>query len=232
MDMIIPGIGWYAAFILSVTFHEAAHSFVAMKLGDFTAYHGGQVTLDPVPHMRREPFGMIIVPVLSYLMGGWMLGWGSAPYDPAWALDHPRRSCWMSLAGPAANLVLILTTAALIRLGLLFGLFEAPDSVSLMQAVASQSKALTGVTAFISILFSLNLILFFFNLLPLPPLDGSALPLLFLNPRWSQQYLQLLYNPSYAFIGILIAWHMFGGLFKPLHLASINLLYLGVAHYG
>ena len=81
MDFLALGLGWYVVFVFSVTCHEAAHAFAAMKLGDKTAYHGGQVTLDPTPHVRRSPFGMVVVPILSFLLGGWMIGWASAPYD-------------------------------------------------------------------------------------------------------------------------------------------------------
>jgi Zn-dependent protease len=233
MDVIIRGLGWYAAFILSVTLHEAAHALAALKLGDPTAYDGGQVTLDPIPHIRREPFGMVIVPVLSFALGGWMLGWGSAPYNPQWALEHPRRSCWMSLAGPAANLILIVLMALVIRLGLLLDVFAPPESITYTQAVVpAHGQGLIGVTTFISIVFSLNLILFCFNLLPLPPLDGSALPLLFLDRTTAQRYLQALFNPSYAIIGMVIAWNVFGPIFGRIHLLASNGLYLGIAHYG
>jgi len=56
---------WYMVFIVSLTFHEAAHSFAALKLGDPTAYYHGQVSLDPIPHIRRSPFGMVFVPIIS-----------------------------------------------------------------------------------------------------------------------------------------------------------------------
>src|SRR5512145_2951555 len=97
---------WYAAFLLSLTFHEAAHAWAARRGGDDTAYLGGQVTLDPRPHVRREPFGMVIFPILSYAMSHSMLGWASTPFDPAWAQAHPRRAAAMSAAGPAANALL------------------------------------------------------------------------------------------------------------------------------
>lgn len=233
MDKLIEGLGWYLAFVLSVTFHEAAHALTALKLGDRTAYLGGQVTLDPVPHIRREPFGMVIVPILSFIYGGWMIGWGSAPYDPYWALNYPKRSCWMALAGPAANLILIIGTGILIRIGLLAGLFVAPESITYIKAVApADQTTLAGVAGFVSILFSLNVILFFFNLLPVPPLDGSALPLLFLDRSTAQRYMAFLFNPSASWIGLLIAWYVFGSIFSPLHLRVINLLYLGIARYG
>ena len=66
---------WFAVFLLSLTCHEAAHALVAQWGGDHTAAAGGQVSLDPIPHIRREPFGTLVVPILSYFLYGWMLGW-------------------------------------------------------------------------------------------------------------------------------------------------------------
>src|SRR6185436_3856232 len=81
------GLLWYFVFLYSTVCHEAAHAWAALKLGDDTAYQGGQVSLDPVPHIRREPWGMVIVPLITFYwnaMAGvtWMMGWASAPYDP------------------------------------------------------------------------------------------------------------------------------------------------------
>jgi len=77
MDYAALAMAWYVVLLVSLSFHEAAHGFAAMKLGDTTAYHGGQVTLDPIPHIRREPFGMVVFPILSFLLAGWMIGWAS-----------------------------------------------------------------------------------------------------------------------------------------------------------
>ena len=83
MPNMAEGFLWYLAFLFSVVVHEASHAFAAMKLGDTTAYEGGQVTLDPLPHIKREPFGTVVIPVLTYLMGGWMFGWASAHTTPS-----------------------------------------------------------------------------------------------------------------------------------------------------
>ena len=83
---------WYVAFLLSITCHEGAHALAAKLGGDLTAFHEGQVSLNPVPHIRREPFGAVVVPLLSYILGGWMIGWASAPYDPDWQRRHPHRA--------------------------------------------------------------------------------------------------------------------------------------------
>jgi hypothetical protein len=114
----LQAVVWYAVFLLSTTFHEAAHAWAARRGGDLTAYHGGQVSLDPRPHIRREPFGMVVLPVLSLAFSGFPFGFASTPYDPVWAERHPRRAAWMSLAGPAANLLLVVAAGLLARLGI------------------------------------------------------------------------------------------------------------------
>ena len=103
----VDAIVFYAVFVFSVTLHEAAHAAAALAGGDATAYEGGQVSIDPLPHMRREPFGMVLLPLLTVFTVGFPLGYASAPYDPVWAERYPRRAAWMALAGPAANLALV-----------------------------------------------------------------------------------------------------------------------------
>src|SRR5437763_130762 len=97
---IIDGGFWFLAFLFSTSVHEAAHAYVALRGGDRTAYLGGQVSLSPLPHIRREPIGMLLVPLLTAFTNGWAMGWASAPYDPRWADRHPRRAAWMAAAGP------------------------------------------------------------------------------------------------------------------------------------
>src|SRR6266852_7405402 len=108
---LVDGILWYVVFLFSTTLHEASHALTAFRLGDRTAYEGGQVTLDPIPHMKREPIGTIVVPIISYAVGGWMIGWASVPYNFQWALTYPKRAAKMALAGPAANLLLVVLSA-------------------------------------------------------------------------------------------------------------------------
>ena len=99
-QFLILGVIWYIVFLFSTTCHEGAHALAAKWGGDPTAFHGGQVSLNPLPHIRREPFGLVLVPIVSYFWMHWMIGWASAPYDPNWQAAHPRRSAWMALAGP------------------------------------------------------------------------------------------------------------------------------------
>jgi Zn-dependent protease len=232
MDKLIDGLLWYIVFLFSITFHEAAHALTALKLGDKTAYEGGQVTMDPIPHIRREPLGTVVVPIISFLLGGWMIGWASTPYDPHWAMRYPKRSALMSLAGPAANLTLVLFAFVLMRLGVIFHIFYAPGSINFSHITAATSPGFfDGIAMIMSILFSLNLILCFFNLLPLPPLDGSGIIPLILDEQTAHKYMDILQSRTFAFIGLIVAWKVFGYVFRPIHLFAINLLYPGVGYH-
>jgi Zn-dependent protease len=233
MPDLATGFIYYAVFLFSTTLHEAAHAWAAMRGGDLTAYHGGQVTLDPRPHIRREPFGMVVLPLLSVIASGWPFGFASAPYDPAWALRHPNRAAWMSLAGPAANLLLMLIAASAIKVGAAAGVFHAPDAVRFGSIVSATSPgAWDAAAVLLSVFFSLNLLLATFNLLPLPPLDGSAALPLILPDRIAARYVQFLHdNRGLGFLGILVAWQIFGPIFHPIWLFAVNLLHPGW-HYG
>lgn len=228
-DFVVIGLVWYVVLLFSTTCHEAAHALAAKLGGDLTAFYGGQVSLDPIPHIRREPFGMIVFPILSYIMGGWMMGWASAPYDPLWAQRHPRRAAWMSLAGPAANLSLTLLAALLIHAGMMAGWFVSPGSAGFTHIVEGASPgAPTAAALILSVLFSLNLLLGVFNLLPVPPLDGfGAVGLLLPEVAGSrfQAFGQRL--GAFSLIGLLVAWQFFDPLFAPIFSLSLRALYPG-----
>ncbi len=232
MPNLSEGFLWYLAFLFSVVVHEASHAYAAMKLGDPTAYDGGQVTLDPLPHIKREPLGTVVVPLLSFLAGGWMIGWASAPYDPLWARTYPQRSALMALAGPLANLVVIVAVAVLIHLGIALGLFYAPDWISSSHMVAArQDGVLTGVATLLSILFSLNLLLFVFNLIPLPPLDGSGIIPLVLSEEKAVAYMDFIHSGPFGFVGIFVAWKLLDFMFSPAHCFFVSLLYPGIGYH-
>ena len=213
---LIDFVCWLVVFLGSMTAHEASHAFVANRLGDPTAYLGGQVTLNPIPHIRREPFGMLLLPILSYLSSGWMIGWASAPYNAGWAAQFPRRAAIMALAGPAANFIIALLCWVGLKFGLATGLFI-PGFTGLFSetVVAVQPGLWTIVAMLLSLGFSLNLLLGVFNLIPFPPLDGSAIPLLFLRGEFSQAY-QRISRGGLAFLGLLVAWQIFPRIYRPI----------------
>ena len=210
---------WFPAFVLSTTFHEAAHAWAAMRGGDLTAYRGGQVSLSPLAHIRREPIGMLLLPLFTSMTQGWAIGWASAPFDPEWAARHPRRAALMAAAGPAANLLLALSMLAFVRLGIGLGLFETGAAGSWATLVTpAWGHEPSGWIAFaakaLSIMLSLNVLLAVFNLVPLPPLDGSAVIDLLLPPRMMGIMRRL--GPAGSILGLFVAWKFFPSVVPPL----------------
>ncbi len=218
---------WMVAFLLSLTCHEAAHAWAAKRGGDRTAER--QVTLDPIPHIKQEPFGTIVVPILSFFLngGGWMLGWASAPFDPRWAERHPKRAALMALAGPVANFVLVLVSAAAIHGGIAGGWLAPPAQASFERIVVTAQGDTTALTMFLSVLFSLNLLLGCFNLFPFPPLDGHAVVPLFLSERATVKWHSLFRQQGAAMMGLIVAWMVFGRVFSPIFGLALNALYPG-----
>jgi Zn-dependent protease len=234
-EFLTVGVVWYIVFLFSTTCHEASHALAAKLGGDSTAFHGGQVTLNPAPHIRREPFGMVLVPILSYVFGGWMIGWASAPYDPWWQERYPRRAAAMSLAGPGANFLLMLIAALCIRAGIAAGFFEPPISASLGHLVdlaggEAAGGALRFAGTFLSIMFFLNLLLGVFNLLPVPPLDGGTGVTLFMSEKMAQRFLAFTREPMFQMAGLLAAWYFFGNIFGPIFTLALSVLYPGASY--
>jgi Zn-dependent protease len=213
----IEVLGWYLVFVFSTCLHEAAHAFAAWRLGDSTAYHGGQVTLNPLPHIRREPVGMVLVPLLTMFTAGWMMGWASAPYDPRWAMQFPKRSGVMALAGPLANLLLVILSAIVMVVGIRLG-WWVPLGAGFAHVVeVVQAGPLEGLALIVSIVFSLNLLLCLFNLMPVPPLDGSSIALLFMPHHVALSYMEMIRRPGLWLIGLFVAWRVFPRIFEPIY---------------
>lgn len=227
-DFIALGLLWYVVFLLSTTCHEAAHALVAKWGGDMTAFRGGQVTLNPIPHIRRAPIGMVIIPIVSYALRGWMMGWASAPYNPNWSRQYPRRAAKMALAGPAANFILVILAGVAIQIGIHLHLLAAPDGVGFSSVVdaAMPGGLAEGVAKFLSLLFSLNILLGTFNLIPVPPLDGFSVIPLFLSEEQGQRYLSWADSArTFSLAGIFVAWQLYGKMFWPIFTVAVQTLY-------
>jgi Zn-dependent protease len=221
------GLVAYVVLLLSLTVHEAAHAWAAMRGGDPTAYLGGQVSLDPRPHIRREPFGMVIAPLLFWFMGGLMIGWASTPLDPRWAYVHPKRAAVMAAAGPAANLALVLLAALALRIGVAAGWFEPEPVARFALAVAPGGGVGESVILVLSWVFTLNLVLFVFNLIPVPPLDGSSVVGLFVSEQNARRLQEWMAQPMLAIGGLLLAWLVMREIVSPVLRVAVQLLYLG-----
>ncbi len=224
----IDGVFWFLAFLFSTTVHEAAHAWVAHRGGDSTAYLGGQVSLSPIPHIKREPIGMLVVPLLTAFTQGFAFGWASAPYDPRWAERHPRRAAWMAAAGPAGNFLLAAIAWAALKVGLVTGFFVGSGQFQFAHLVqpgnASSALAIFAAQG-LSVMLMLNVLLGTFNLVPLPPLDGSSAVELLLPQRVAEKFRSVVRQPMFSLVGLLLAWQVFPFVARPLFRLVVRSLF-------
>jgi Zn-dependent protease len=187
-------------FIFSVMIHEMAHGYVALRNGDPTAKIMGRITLNPLPHI--DPVGSILLPLLIFFSGSrFFIGWAKpVPVNPLNYRNYRWGEITVSAAGPLSNLALALGFAFLLRLDLGIGL----------EVLASY-----GV--------SINIILALFNLIPIPPLDGSHILSILLPPDLRRLYHHL---DQLGFILILILWYtrVLPALLMPLYRAIVTFL--------
>ncbi|MDO5117878.1 MAG: site-2 protease family protein [Eggerthellaceae bacterium] len=172
------------SFIPAIVLHEVSHGFAAYKLGDPTAKSAGRLSLNPLKHI--DPFGTVIMPALLMLMGWPVFGYAKpVPYNPMYFKDKRRGDLIVGLAGPAANLVL-----ALIGAGIMWALWPLVTGSS-GQAMLSNTFFQYFYLMFLPMFVLINLYLMFFNLLPIPPLDGSSIFAFILPERYLPQYYRI-----------------------------------------
>jgi Zn-dependent protease len=202
------------AFALAISVHESAHGWVAERLGDSTARWLGRITLNPIKHV--DLIGTIIFPLMLALLGAPIIGWAKpVPFVSRNLRNQRRDPALVGLAGPAANILL----AAGVVLVLLLLKAVMPSFREILDAmIAAGALGASGIAApLIYLLFSLamiNLVLAVFNLIPIPPLDGSHVVGALLPPRLHWQWVQL---ERYGFLLLFaLLWTgIFGVIFRP-----------------
>jgi Zn-dependent protease len=177
-DTIYTAAALIVPLVIAIVFHEVAHGWVARALGDATAYRAGRLTLNPVRHV--DPFGTIILPGMLALAKAPVFGWAKPVPVNKWRLRNPRFGMMaVAAAGPGSNFVLAAFGA--VALGLMSRAYGAAEP----GAVAA--FAATSLNYFIGI----NIFLAFFNLLPIPPFDGSHIVEGLLSGKAAQAYARL-----------------------------------------
>lgn len=181
--------------VFAITVHEAAHGWVASKLGDPTAKQLGRLTLNPIPHI--DPVGTIILPIAMLLLSGFIFGWAKPVPVNIRNFQEPRKDmALVALAGPASNLMMALFWGLMWKLAVIL-----PDSMHWF-AVPLLLMGKIGIT--------FNLILMVLNLLPLPPLDGSRVLSWFLPTQLALKLDKIEPYGAFVLIGLLLLglWDM------------------------
>jgi Zn-dependent protease len=176
-----------AILIMSVVIHEISHGYIANYLGDPTARLQGRLSLNPISHL--DPMGSIFIPLLTYLAGGFIIGWAKpVPFNPYNLSDQKWGPAYVALAGPLSNFLIALVFGLAIR----FGAGE---------QIVAPFFSILGFIVFINILLAV------FNLIPVPPLDGSRILFSVLPLRYAhiQHFLEI-YGLVFIFLFIFIFW--------------------------
>lgn len=194
----------FVAMVPSIILHEVSHGAVAYLFGDDTARNAGRLTLNPFPHI--DLFGSIILPAILVFIGAPAFGYAKPVPVNVGRLRHPRnQSLVVSLAGPATNVALAAAAAGVLRL-LPLSAFQLGAGVTL-QSVGVQFLVYIGVA---------NVLLAVFNLIPLPPLDGSAVIERFLPRSWWPGYLRIrMFTLPLVFLFVFLVPGALGRIFDP-----------------
>jgi Zn-dependent protease len=187
---------WVLPVLIAITFHEAAHGFVAHRLGDNTAWERGRVTFNPLKHI--DPFGTVVLPVILLLSHSpFLFGYAKPVPVNFRALRHPRIDMvWVALAGPATNIALALVAA------LAFHVVGLPPPPAAQWLTDNLKNAIV-----------INVILAIFNMLPIPPLDGGRVAVGLLPPLLAVPLARLEPFGMLILIGLLIVLPLAGSQF-------------------
>jgi Zn-dependent protease len=178
----------FPGFLFAIVFHEWAHARMALYFGDETAMYQGRLSLNPAVH--ADPIGTLLFPLIGAATGGVMFGWARpVPVDPRRFKNHKAGIFWVSFAGPLANIILAIVSA----LGFALAYHYLPTDFAYRGVLQGMLRS--------SLL--INLVLAVFNLLPIPPLDGSKMVTTFLDYNQARKYEEL---GKYSFILILVLW--------------------------
>ena len=204
--------------LLAISAHEAAHAWMSHKFGDDTAYMLGRVTLNPVKH--TDPIGTLAIPIIGFFFGAMggalgripLIGWGKpTPVDPRKWTNYKLANVMVSIAGVLANLILLLIGIVIAKIMISQGF--------LLKDFFGESQ--NALAIFVGKLMTLNLSLFVFNLLPIPPLDGSKILSTFL-PDSFQPAIEMLEQFGFILLLLFLYLGLFDLIFHPFVHRSIH----------
>ena len=208
---------WFIVLLFSLSFHEAAHAWTSEKFGDSTGRYQGRITLNPVAHI--DPFGTILFPIISALSGIPLLGWAKpVQTNPLLWRDKTKANICVSAAGPISNFILAAVAFIVIKSLIMIGqLYPRGGYYTLVQPLTEEPGFMAPLSVFLSVMLLLNIGLGVFNLIPVPPLDGSHVLEELLPASMSEAYAQI---QPYGFL--LLYGLMFLGVFSAIFIPIYN----------
>lgn len=178
--------------VFSIMVHEISHGYAAYKLGDPTAKRAGRLSLNPARHL--DPFGSVILPLLMSLIGGPIFAYAKpVPYNPVYFKNRKRGELVVAFAGPASNLVQALVGAAVCALA----------RTLYVSAAGLGADAVIWLYRIGYYYCTINLVLLFFNIIPLPPLDGASIVTAFLTPAGMEKFYKVKQYSMFILLALL-----------------------------
>ncbi len=217
---------WFIVLLFSLSFHEAAHAWTSEKFGDDTGRLQGRITLNPIAHI--DPIGTILFPLLSSLVGIPLLGWAKpVETNPRLWRDKTKANICVSAAGPISNFILATIAFVIIKIMMLSGMLILQGGYyTLVGPAPNQSAFMAPLAVFLSVMLLLNVLLGVFNLIPVPPLDGSHVLEEMLPAGMAEAYYQI--RPyGYLLLYGLMFLGVFRAIFNPVFSGVVYLLRIG-----
>jgi Zn-dependent protease len=209
----------FVVLLFSLSIHEASHAWMADRMGDYTARYLGRVTLNPIPHI--DPIGTILFPLLMFFTSIPIIGWAKpVPINPA-HLRNPRKdNIYISLSGPAANLLAGFSAFAVL---LVLRIADPNLMLALFSRAPGNDTILTPVVLILYYLFFINIALALFNCIPIPPLDGHWVLYGVLSDD-AAAALERIGRYGFLILYALMFMGVFRYLFIPINLLSVLLI--------
>lgn len=212
---------YMVAFIFSLSLHEAAHAWMSNRFGDDLARSQGRITLNPVSHV--DPIGTLLFPTIAFFTGAPLLGWARpTPVNPLRWTNRRVANIWVSAAGVIGNLIIATIAGIIIRVLFEVGLTTPWPVIPL----TTDSLMAVGAAKLLQFFFIMNIVLAVFNLIPIPPLDGSKI-LGSLLPESFESAINALEQFGFILLFIAVFTGVFNGIFNVVMPIALKIIYLG-----
>ena len=217
---------YMVALVFSLSLHETGHAWMSNRFGDDLARSQGRISLNPITHV--DPIGTLLFPALAFFTGAPLLGWARpTPVNPLRWRNKRVANFWVSLAGVLCNLSIALVAGITIRVLYSTGVIDFGVGEKFLTPVGTDSPIAVGAVELLFVFFTLNVALAVFNLIPIPPLDGSKI-LASLLPESFESAINALEQFGFILLFIAVFTGVFTAIFRVIMPFAIRLIFIGV----